>query len=104
MFLDYSVAVFRLARQLKEQQVAVNSGHPLFVYVPSGVGGAPGGIVFCPKQVFHDAAHCFFVEPVQAPCMQNGICVQDPGLTGTTEADGLLAVPPASWDVSCSPA
>ena len=71
--------------------------HPLFVYLPCGVGGAPGGITFGLKQIWGDAVHCFFVEPVQAPCMTaalasdkgSGICVQDLGLTGKTEADGL---------------
>jgi len=97
LFLGYSVAGRRLADQLESQGVCVDADHPLFVTIPCGVGGAPGGVVFGLKHVYGDNVHCFFVEPVQCPCMLAGmasgegdrVCVQDFGLTGQTEADGL---------------
>lgn len=97
LFLGYAVAGERIKKQMEEQQITVDETHPLFVYLPCGVGGAPGGITFGLKQIWGDFVHCFFVEPVQAPCMMaalasekgSGICVQDLGLTGKTEADGL---------------
>ena len=100
LFLGYAAAGRRLCDQLAEQEIAVDGEHPLFVYIPCGVGGAPGGIAFGLKHVFGDDVHVFFVEPVQCPCMLAGLatgegaglCVQDLGLTGVTEADGL-AVP-----------
>lgn len=95
LFMGYSVAALRLKRQLAEKGIVVDAEHPLLAYLPCGVGGAPGGITFGLKLLFGDNAHCFFVEPVNAPCMLTaligGSCehVSKFGLSGKTDADGL---------------
>jgi len=103
LFLGYAVSGRRLAKQFEEQGVVVDEEHPLFLYVPCGVGGAPGGVTFGMKLQFGDNVHCFFVEPTMCPCMVVGlasgklsdICVQDVGLSGITEADGLAVGRPS---------
>lgn len=97
LFLGYSAAALRLQQQLATAGVDVDARHPLFVYLPCGVGGAPGGITFGLRHLFGDHVHCFFAEPIAAPSMlvrlaaagDEPISVRDVGLDNRTEADGL---------------
>lgn len=109
LLLGYAASAPYLVAQLAQHQRVVDEAHPLFVYIPCGVGGAPGGVALGLQQAFGAHVHCFFAEPVQSPCfmvemlagtaalpgMAQHPSVYELGLNNQTEADGL-AVPTAS--------
>ena len=103
LFLGYAVAAKRLLGQFEEMNVTVDADHPLIVYVPCGVGGAPGGVCYGLKRVFKDNVHVFFCEPTLFPSVLIGMAsdryndcnVADFGLSGMSAADGLACASPS---------
>lgn len=97
LFLGYAAAAQELLDQIQATGRPVGASHPLFVYLPCGVGGAPGGISYGLKRLLGPHVHCFFAEPVASPCMlvqiaagvAHPVSVHDIGLDNRTEADGL---------------
>ncbi len=77
----------------------------MFVYLPAGVGGAPGGVAYGLKRIFKDNVHCFFAEPTHCPSVLLGMAadrygevnVRDFDIDGITEADGLACASPSGF-------
>lgn len=103
LFFGYAVAAGEIAAQLAAQGLTPTVARPLVVYLPCGVGGAPGGVLFGLKALFGPAVVGVFVEPTASACMLaalaqgegRSISIYDIGLDNLTIADGL-AVPRAS--------
>lgn len=103
LLIGYALAADETLDQLAELGITPTEDRPLVVYLPCGVGGAPGGITFGLKARLGSTVHCVFVEPAASACFMlslavgNGkpVSVYGSGLDNRTIADGL-AVPVAS--------
>ena len=96
LFFGYSAAAPYLARQLAELNIGIGPGHPLCVYLPCGVGGAPAGVLYGLRSVLGPHVWGFFAEPTASPAMLMRLLgapasasVYDLGLDNRTAADGL---------------
>ncbi len=101
LFSGYAAAGGELAAQLADERIEISADRPLVVYLPCGVGGAPGGITAGLLQEFAHDVVIVFVEPIASACMLVALAsgqrqpVYALGLDNNTIADGL-AVPTAS--------
>lgn len=103
LLTGYAAAGAEVIQQIEARKIVVDEDHPLVVYLPCGVGGAPGGIAYGLKRRFGRNVATVFVEPVASPCMfaalafgdGHPVSVYDYGCDNRTIADGL-AVPLAS--------
>lgn len=93
LFIGYALSAYEVRDQLDELGLLDEKLH---VYLPCGVGGAPGGIAYGLSFILPHA-QIYFAEPTKAPAVLLGmmtgkhdeIAVRDIGLSGKTRADGL---------------
>jgi D-serine dehydratase len=103
LLTGYAAAANELKVQLDQRRIIPSSERPIVLYLPCGIGGAPGGITLGIKSLYGKNAICVFVEPVASACVMVALAsgsseppsVYDYGMNNCTLADGL-AVPRAS--------
>lgn len=101
LFLGYAASIFEVAEEVEASGMHISTDEPLHIFLPCGVGGAPGGIAFALRSFFKESVRIYFVEPVEYPCMLysfvhgEAASVNDIGLGGKTIADGLACSAPS---------
>ncbi|MFW5789661.1 MAG: D-serine ammonia-lyase [Bacillota bacterium] len=109
LFLGYSTAAFYLEKQLEGLRLLEGKIPPIFVYLPCGVGGAPGGITYGMKYLFGEKVFPLVVEPENSIAVSKAlfgnkreyICSQKitgeilSASDGKTVADGLAVRKPS---------
>jgi len=99
LLVGYAVAANELQEQLGQRHVIPRTERPIVLYLPCGIGGAPGGITLGTKLLFGNRAICVFVEPVASACAMVALAsgsseppsVYEYGMNNRTLADGLAA-------------
>lgn len=105
LFMGYAVSALRMSSEFKKHGINPTKEKPIILYLPCGVGGAPGGITFGFKQLYNEAVESYFAEPVSSPSMLLGVLtkkygktsVLDYGLDNITELDGLAVGSPSDF-------
>ncbi len=103
LFLGYATAGLYLKTQLERRGMEVGDDHPLYVYLPCGMGEGPSAVCFGLKLAYRDAVRVYIAESAAAPGMLLGlgtklhdkICAQDIGLDGRSVADELQVSRPS---------
>ncbi len=116
LFMGYACAAGELLTQLEQLGLEHNR---VRVYLPCGVGGAPGGIAWALRQLAGTRVDSVLCEPVEAPCFllalldrrgarqtnrAPGPCphVQTIGRSARSEADGLAVGAASPLAVDCT--
>ncbi|MBN2853830.1 MAG: D-serine ammonia-lyase [Clostridia bacterium] len=105
LFLGYAVAALRIKEQFESLDIHITDNQKLYLYLPCGVGGSPGGITFGFKHIFGENVKCYFAEPTNCPSMLMGVMtkkfgslnVNDYGIDNKTRLDGLAVASPSNF-------
>lgn len=101
LFLGYASSIFEIIDQIKDNKMQITYEEPLNVFLPCGVGGAPGGIAFALRSFFKDYVKIYFLEPTEYPSMlysylmKKVSSVNEINLAMSTVADGLACASPS---------